>query len=131
MEKFTDTNHPFHMTGLSEYLVLPKHQNDVVCFHGLKNKWQYENIQNDYCNSVIDCEEILVYYQNNSIFFEKNSFLNTKKINSFQCDLGIEVILALFSKKGLTEIFNISCSTSSLHFNALAIQLNEISNVEV
>jgi len=81
MGKFTDTNHPFHMTGLSEYLILPKHQNDVVCFHGLKNKWQYENIQNDYCNSVIDCEEILVYYQNNSIFFEKNSFLNTKKIN--------------------------------------------------
>jgi hypothetical protein len=81
MEKFTDTNHPFHMTGLSEYLVLPKHQNDVVCFHGLKNKWQYENIQNDYCNSVIDCEEVLVYYQKNSVFFEKNSFLNTKKIN--------------------------------------------------
>ena len=81
MEKFTDTNHPFHMTGLSEYLVLPKHQNDVVCFHGLKNKWQYESIQNDYYNSVIDCEEVLVYYRDNSIFFEKNSFLNTKKIN--------------------------------------------------
>ena len=81
MQKFTDTNHPFHMTGLSEFLVLPKHQNDVVCFHGLKNKWQYENIQNDYCNSVIDCEEILVYYQNNSVFFEKNSFLSSKKIN--------------------------------------------------
>lgn len=81
MSKFTDMNHPFHMTGLSDYLILPKHQNEVLCFHGLKHKWQYENIQNDYCNSVIDCEEILVYYQDNTIFFEKNSFLTSKKIN--------------------------------------------------
>jgi hypothetical protein len=81
MSKFTDMDHPFHMTGLSEFLVLPKHQNDIFCFHGLKHEWQYRNIQNDYGNSVIDCEEILVYYQNETIFFEKNSFLSNKKIN--------------------------------------------------
>jgi hypothetical protein len=33
-------------------------------------------------------------------------FLNTKHISCFQADLGIEVILALFSKKGLTELFS-------------------------
>lgn len=33
-------------------------------------------------------------------------FLNTKDISCFQADLGIEVILALFSKKGLTELFD-------------------------
>ncbi|MFY7912599.1 MAG: B12-binding domain-containing radical SAM protein [Emticicia sp.] len=33
-------------------------------------------------------------------------FLNTKDISCFQADLGIEVILALFSKKGLTELFS-------------------------
>ncbi len=32
-------------------------------------------------------------------------FLNTKGISSFQTDLGIEVILALFSKKGLENLF--------------------------
>lgn len=32
-------------------------------------------------------------------------FLNTKHIPSYQSDLGIEVILALFSKEGLTELF--------------------------
>lgn len=32
-------------------------------------------------------------------------FLNTKNISSFQADLGIEVILALFSKQGLTDLF--------------------------
>jgi len=32
-------------------------------------------------------------------------FLNTKNIPSFQADLGIEVILALFSRQGLTDLF--------------------------
>lgn len=32
-------------------------------------------------------------------------FLNTKNISSFQADLGIEVILELFSKQGLTDLF--------------------------
>ena len=32
-------------------------------------------------------------------------FLNTQEIQSFQCDLGIEVILKLFSKEGLTSLF--------------------------
>ena len=33
-------------------------------------------------------------------------FLNTKNISSFQADLGIEVILELFSRKGLTDLFS-------------------------
>lgn len=33
-------------------------------------------------------------------------FLNTKNISCFQADLGIEVILALFSKNGLNELFD-------------------------
>ena len=38
-------------------------------------------------------------------------FLNTKNISSYQSDLGIEVTLKLFSKEGLTTIFN-SCPVS-------------------
>ena len=41
-------------------------------------------------------------------------FLNTKKITSYQMDLGIEVILELFSKKRLQEIFNIAFETKKL-----------------
>ena len=37
-------------------------------------------------------------------------FLNTKNIESVQADLGIEVILALFSKKGLQDLFQFSKS---------------------
>jgi hypothetical protein len=35
-------------------------------------------------------------------------FLNTKNISAFQIDLGIEVILKMFSKEGLTNIFDSS-----------------------
>lgn len=39
-------------------------------------------------------------------------FLNTKGISAFQMDLGIEVILKLFSKEGLTNIFHYSTSNA-------------------
>jgi hypothetical protein len=32
-------------------------------------------------------------------------FLNTKNISSYQCDVGIEVLLSVFSKIGLTKLF--------------------------
>lgn len=81
MEKFSDLNHPFHMTEISSFVELPKNYNDVLFFHNLKNSSDFEKVEMDYNNSVLDCEEILVYYKNNTIFFEKNSFLDTKNIN--------------------------------------------------
>ncbi len=49
-------------------------------------------------------------------------FLNAKNIASFQADLGIEVILALFSKQGLTDLFaHIDTSAQQLSDNAQRI----------
>jgi hypothetical protein len=45
-------------------------------------------------------------------------FLNTKNIDSFQADLGIEVILVLFSKEGLDRLFNQVQLVSSSSENA-------------
>ena len=42
-------------------------------------------------------------------------FLNTKNISSFQIDLGIEVILELFSKKTFTQLFDIAFAKGSIH----------------
>ena len=47
-------------------------------------------------------------------------FLNTKNISCFHADLGIEVILALFSKSGLEELFS-SISSINLSENAQRI----------
>jgi len=41
-------------------------------------------------------------------------FLNTKGINSFQMDLGIEVILELFSKKSLNRLFDFAYQNDTL-----------------
>lgn len=49
-------------------------------------------------------------------------FLNTQNIDSFQCDLGIEVILKLFSSEGLTSLFSgLQTSDSGLSPNSQRI----------
>ena len=45
-------------------------------------------------------------------------FLNTKSISAFQMDLGIEVIMAMFSKEGLTAVF----SASNFQFSSSNLQ---------
>ncbi|KAA0130066.1 radical SAM protein [Chryseobacterium sp. SN22] len=48
-------------------------------------------------------------------------FLNTKNISSHQTDLGIEVILALFSREGLRKIFDKNIDLSDVSENAQRI----------
>ncbi|MEO6670414.1 MAG: radical SAM protein, partial [Ferruginibacter sp.] len=48
-------------------------------------------------------------------------FLNTRKIGSFQADLGIEVTIALFSKEGLTKLFSSIDNHTGLSENARRI----------
>lgn len=61
-------------------------------------------------------------------------FLNTKSISSFQMDLGIEVILEVFSKKGLKQLFKYSESDnnnySSNSNRILAVQDSYIETVD-
>ncbi len=59
-------------------------------------------------------------------------FLNTKHISCFHADLGIEVILTLFSKKGLEELFT-SISPVNLSENAqriIALQDDYIQTID-
>jgi hypothetical protein len=69
------------MTNTSPRAETPKNINDFLFFHGFKHEIDYKKIEEDYNNSVLDCEEILVYYNDNIIYFEKNSFLDTKNID--------------------------------------------------
>lgn len=48
-------------------------------------------------------------------------FLNTKGISAYQSDLGIEVTLALFSRKGLQNMFERATNADNLSENALRI----------
>ena len=81
ISKITDLNNPFHMTQVSPNVRLPQNQNDVAVFHGMKNVESFKRIQKNYGNKVLDCEEVVVYYVDNTLFFEKNSFLTTKSLS--------------------------------------------------
>ncbi len=48
-------------------------------------------------------------------------FLNTKAVSCYQSDLGIEVILALFSKKGLANIFDVPVNLHEISDNSQRI----------
>ena len=41
-------------------------------------------------------------------------FFNTKKISAFQCDLGIEVILELFTEQTFSELFNLAFKNNTI-----------------
>ena len=60
-------------------------------------------------------------------------FLNTKQISSFQMDLGIEVIAALFSKESLSELFNFAldnnCITSENSQRIYALKNDYLSTI--
>jgi radical SAM superfamily enzyme YgiQ (UPF0313 family) len=59
--------------------------------------------------------------------------LNTKNISSFQADLGIEVILELFSRKGLTDLFSEAEKATDKSHNAkriLALQEEYIKTID-
>jgi hypothetical protein len=78
--KITDLNNPFHMTQVSPNVKLPKNENDIAIFHGMKDVESFQRIQKSYGDSVVDCEEFVILYSNNTISFEKNSFMSTKKV---------------------------------------------------
>jgi hypothetical protein len=80
LETITDLNNPFHMTQISPSVKLPQTVNDIAVFHGMKDIIKFQKIEENYGKNVLDCEEILVYYRGNAIFFEKNSFLTTKTL---------------------------------------------------
>ena len=74
-------NYSYNMTGTSPFVELPKNINDFLVFHGFKQTSDYDAIQQNYGNSTLDCEEFVITYSNNTLMFEKNSFMTTKQID--------------------------------------------------
>lgn len=73
----------YNMTPVSEYVILPKNKNDVLFFHGIKSQNHYNLIYENYCKNVIESEEMVISYVNNNLTFEKNSFLDIKKLPEY------------------------------------------------
>lgn len=70
-----------HIRGynFSPNLIKPETKNDILFFHGVKSEERFEKIRNDFGNSVMECEEFFITYNQGRFNFEKNSFLTSKK----------------------------------------------------
>ena len=75
-------NYSYSMSLISNNVTLPVNENDIYCFHGFKDKDYHLTIDSDYGKTVLDCEDFVITYNSNTIKFEKNSFLTSKKIES-------------------------------------------------
>jgi len=81
IEKFRNINHPFHMTNISPAAIIPNHENDVLLFHNFKSEDDYLQIMKEYGVGVLECDDIIITYENDRLSYRINSFLTHKKIN--------------------------------------------------
>jgi len=75
-------NYSYNMTNTSPWAELPRNINDLLFFHGFKSPSDYEKIKKEYGSHTLENEEMILRYSNGTISFEKNSFMDTKKIES-------------------------------------------------
>lgn len=93
-------NYSYNLAGTSEWVKLPKSINDLLIFHGFKKPEDYIKIQNEYGKSVLNCEDIVVRYFNETIFIEKNTFLIGKTLQK-------EVNFVIYDMEN-NELFNLT-----------------------
>lgn len=75
-------NYSYNMTGISNYVVLPKNKNDISIFHGFKNPNFIKKINDDYLPNVIESERLSISYENRTLLIRKYGFFNDKKIET-------------------------------------------------
>jgi hypothetical protein len=82
MEKFH--NYSYASAAVSTNLVLPKHENDVLTFHGFKNPKFGDRLKEDYYKQVLSQDDFLIKFEpeSNKFLWVKNSFLGNKNIQS-------------------------------------------------
>ena len=82
MEKFY--NYSYASAAVSTNLVLPKHENDVLTFHGFKNPKFGDRLKEDYYKQVLFQDDFLIKFEpeSNKFLWVKNSFLGNKNIQS-------------------------------------------------
>lgn len=72
----------YNITSISQNVQLPQNSNEIYFFHGFKKNEDYKKIAENYENSVLNKNDILIDYQNQTILFYKNNFLINKKIEN-------------------------------------------------
>lgn len=75
-------NYTYAKNPLSGSLVLPQKIDDLLLFHGIKDIDRQKKIIEDYSKTVLMYDDVVTYVKDDTIWFEKNSTLTDKKIES-------------------------------------------------
>lgn len=87
-------NYTYSMTGISEGARVPTQNREVYFIHGYKDPHTWSIVAQDYPKTVIDKEELIVYFNGKDIVFERNSFFLDKVFKN-------EVIINVYANKSL------------------------------
>lgn len=94
-------NYKYGITEISSQARLPKHTNEILCFHKMKTLEEFNSIKNNYLNKIICQNEISCFYlkSKNQILFKRKSFFTNK---NFDCLVKFEI----FDEKDDSLIFS-------------------------
>jgi hypothetical protein len=73
-------NYKYGANPVSDSLILPQHENDLIAFHGFKNPEFKNQLKENYFKTILSQDDFLIEYKNNTFWWTKNSFLNGKNI---------------------------------------------------
>jgi len=82
-------NYKYGAHPVSNELVLPQHENDLIAFHGFKNPEFQNQLKENYFKTILSQDDFLIEYKNNSFWWTKNSFLGGK---NFQPIVRFEIL---------------------------------------
>lgn len=92
-------NYSYNISLISENVVLPKNENEIYIFHGFKDNKFFHKINENYCKTILEKDDLIINYKNDTFFIEKNSFLNDKQIE--------DTVDFILMNENRTEIFNL------------------------
>jgi hypothetical protein len=82
-------NYKYGAHPVSDELVLPQHENDLIAFHGFKNPEFGNQLKENYFKTVLSQDDFIIEYKNNTFWWTKNSFLGGK---NFQPIIRFEIL---------------------------------------
>jgi hypothetical protein len=80
MNKFK--NYSYSRSLISQHVILPKNNNEILIFHGFKNPDFIDKINIDHLPNVMEHDRFSISYENNTLLIRRYSFLNDKKIKT-------------------------------------------------
>jgi hypothetical protein len=73
-------NYKYGAHPVSDELILPQHENDLIAFHGFKNPEFGNQLKENYFKTVLSQDDFIIEYKNNTFWWTKNSFLGDKNL---------------------------------------------------